>query len=114
MTPHSKSEAKRLAVMQRVTWFATCECTGVEAGMRMWPDSTERCRVCAAPYLAVPHIVEDRIRADERNRVCGGIMTWLNEQMGCVDIRATQRANDDVKRARIMLRAAVDAIKTPP
>lgn len=72
--PHSKSEAKRLAVManaapargeQRVrsTWFAVCDCAGDtarSAGMRV------ECGVCGLPWVAVPHIVEDRIKEAAR------------------------------------------------
>lgn len=66
-TPHSKSEAKRLAVMQRVTWFATCECTGDK--FIPLDGEAPQCVGCGAGYVAVPHVVEDRIRADEDERI---------------------------------------------
>jgi hypothetical protein len=84
-TPHSKSEAKRLAVMCRaprdmvgtVTWFAQCNCPGdvledyVIDGGEGTPvmDEGVVCKVCHTSAVAVPHVVEDRIRADERGRM---------------------------------------------
>lgn len=74
---HSKSEAKRLAVqsgparVDPATWWPQCNCVGVEAARVK--AATMACGACGSPLLRIPHIIEDRIRANERKR--HGIVT---------------------------------------
>lgn len=81
----SKSEAKRLAVTGkqtrevtpdvtlrvqmpevRATWFAQCNCDGDTYSTES--SYGPSCKSCGSPWIRVPHVVEDRIRADERRK----------------------------------------------